>query len=165
MLTLLMKFLKVLNSEQSSNQLAFAISFSAILGLTPLLSLHNAIICIIVLSFRINLTLLMISYPLFALIGYLLSPTFESVGLLVLQEPQLLNIWESFFNTLIGRWSNFYYSGVMGSFVISIILSVILFPIVKLLVHSYRNNWKVNIEKLKVVKVLKASKLWQFYHS
>ncbi len=47
MLALLMKILKALNSEQSPGQLAAAVSFAAIIGLTPLLSLHNFFILLI----------------------------------------------------------------------------------------------------------------------
>ena len=112
MLTILVKLLKALNSEQSPGQLAVAISLAIMIGFTPLISLHNLLIVLIALWFRVNLTLLIVSYPLFALIGYLLSPMFESIGLNILQMPSLLPFWESFFNTLIGRWSNFYYAGV-----------------------------------------------------
>ena len=51
MLAILAKLLKVLNSEQSPGQIAAAISFAAIIGLTPLLSLHNLIIALLVLWF------------------------------------------------------------------------------------------------------------------
>ncbi len=163
MLTILVKLLKALNSEQSPGQLAIAVSLAIIIGFTPLISLHNLFIVLIALWFRVNLTLLIVSYPLFALIGYLLSPIFESVGLSILQMPSLLPVWESFFNTLLGRWSNFYYSGVMGSFVTGLLVAIIVFPIVKLMVVAYRENWLKKIEQLKVMKMLKASKFWQLY--
>jgi len=165
MLTILAKLLKALNSEQSVNQLAFAISLSVILGFTPLMSLHNVVIVLIALWFRVNLSLLLVSYPLFALMGFLLSPLFESVGLAILQTPSLTAVWQSFFNTLLGRWSDFYYSGVMGSFVIGIITAIILFPIVKLMIRGYRGKWMTKFDQFKITKMLKASKFWQIYSS
>jgi len=165
MLTILAKLLKTLNSEQSSNQLATAVSLAIILGFTPLVSLHNLIIVLIALWFRVNLTLLIISYPLFALIGFLLSPIFESFGLSMLQNESLIPMWESFFNTLFGRWSNFYYSGVIGSFVFSIIVAIITFPLVKMMVRAYREKWLTRIEQYKVIKAIKASRFWQLYAS
>ena len=163
MLTILVKLLKALNSEQSPGQLAVAISLAIIMGFTPLLSLHNLFIVLIALWFRVNLSLLIISYPLFALIGYLLSPIFESIGLSILQMPSLLPLWESFFNTLIGRWSNFYYAGVMGSFVVGLIAAIIMFPLIKSAVTVYRHSWLKRIEQFKVTKMLKASRFWQLY--
>ncbi|MCF6194742.1 MAG: TIGR03546 family protein [Kangiellaceae bacterium] len=165
MLTILVKLVKALNSEQSTGQLAIAVSLAIILGFTPLISLHNFIIILIALWFRVNLTLLIVSYPLFALIGYLLSSIFESTGLSLLQSESLIPIWESFFNTLFGRWSNFYYSGVVGSFVVSLILAIIAYPLVKIMVHAYREKWLAKVEQYKLVKALKASRFWQLYSS
>jgi len=163
MLTILVKLLKALNSEQSASQLAIAISLAVILGFTPILSLHNIFVVLIALWFRVNLTLLLVSYPLFAFIGFLLSSVFESVGLSILQTQSLIPVWESFFNTLVGRWSNFYYSGVMGSFVISLVTAIILFPIVKLMIRGYREKWMTKFNQFKLTKILKASKFWQLY--
>ena len=163
MLTILVKLFKALNSEQSLNQLAMAISLAIIMGFTPLISLHNLIIVLIALWFRVNLSLLIVSYPLFALLGYLLSPVFESIGLNILQMPSLLPVWESFFNTLFGRWSNFYYAGVMGSFMVGVVAAVLLFPLVKYAIVAYREKWLLRFNQFKIMKMLKASKFWQLY--
>jgi len=163
MLTILVKLFKALNSEQSTNQLAIAVSLAIILGFTPLISLHNLIIVLIALWFRINLTLLIVSYPLFALVGFVFSSFFESIGLSILQSEGLAPIWEAFFNTLFGRWSNFYYSGVIGSFVVSLVVAAIAFPVVKIMVRAYREKWLSKIERFKIVKTLKASRFWELY--
>jgi len=164
MLTILVKLFKALNSEQSPNQLAIAVSLAAILGLTPFLSLHNIVILFIALIFRINLTLLIVSYPLFALIGYLLSPFFNQIGSSLLQSVALTEFWTAFFNTLVGRWSNFYYSGVMGSFVVAIILAIILYPLSRLMIVAYRDKWLDKINQMHLVKLLKTSRFWQLYN-
>ncbi len=165
MLTILVKLFKALNSEQSTSQLAIAVCLAIILGFTPLFSLHNLIIILIALWFRVNLSLLIVSYPLFAFIGFLLSSVFESVGLSILQSEGLVSLWESFFNTLFGRWSNFYYSGVIGSFVVSLTVAMIAFPLVKKMVQLYREKWLSRIEQFKIVKTLKATRFWEMYSS
>lgn len=163
MLTVFAKLLKALNSEQSPNQLAMAVCLGAVLGLTPLISLHNLFIILIALWFRVNLSILIVSYPLFALLGYLLSPWFESVGLLILQTQALVPMWETFFNTVIGRWSNFYFSGVIGSLVIALASSIVLFPATRIAVLQYREKWLEKFEKFKIARMIKASKFWQIY--
>lgn len=163
MLTIFVKLLKALNSEQSASQLAVAISLSVILGLTPLWSLHNIFIVLIALWFRVNLSLLIISYPLFALLGYLLSPSFETIGLAILQLPSLQEFWNSFFNTLIGRWSNFYYSAVMGSFFIGLVSALLLYPMTIWIIKIYRTKLLEKINQFKIMRMLKASKFWNLY--
>lgn len=163
MLTILAKIFKALNSEQSTNQLAIAISLAAIVGMTPLLTLHNIFIFLIVLWFKVNLTMFLVCWPLFTLIGLLLNSPIQSVGNQVLQAPALVPMWESFYNTLIGRWSDFYYNGVMGGLIFGIATALISFPINKILINKYRHTWSEKIQKFQVVRMLKASKLWQLY--
>ncbi|WP_196139681.1 TIGR03546 family protein [Aliikangiella sp. G2MR2-5] len=163
MLTILAKLLKVLNSEQSPGQIAAAISLSAIVGLTPLMSLHNLLIVFLVLFFRVNLTIFLVAWPLFTILGMAISPLSESVGESILHAPALLTTWESFYNTVIGRWSNFYYSGVIGSLVIAIVVAILGYPLSRILVVKYRDTWMKKLEKLRIVKLLSATKIWQLY--
>ncbi|TQV88417.1 TIGR03546 family protein [Aliikangiella coralliicola] len=165
MLAILAKILKVLNSEQSPGQLAMAVSLATIVGITPLLSLHNLLILLVVLWFRVNLTIFLVFWPLMTILGLAIAPLAEQLGLQILQAPALVPMWESFYNTLIGRWSNFNYSGVIGALLIAIVLSVVLYPTSKYLINQYRDKWLEKFEQYHIVKVLKASKLWQLYQS
>jgi len=160
-----MKILKALNSEQSPSQLASAVSLAAIIGLTPLFSLHNAFVLLVVFWFRVNLSLFIVMWPIFSLFGLLLAPQAEALGLSLLQAPSLVPFWESFYNTLLGRWSNFYYGGVLGSLVIALCMAIVLFPISKVLITQYREKWLEKFEQFKVIRLLKTSKLWMIYQN
>jgi len=164
MLTILAKFFKILNSEQSPSQISAAIALAAIVGFTPLLSLHNLVILFVVLFFRVNLTMFLVSWPLLTLLGMALSPISQSIGMSVLTAPALTETWEAFYNTLIGRWSNFYHSGVIGGFILGVTIAIVSFPILKILVVRYRNEWMAKFEKFHLVKLLKASSFWHLYN-
>ncbi|MGX5172520.1 TIGR03546 family protein [Aliikangiella sp. IMCC44653] len=165
MLTLLAKIFKALNSEQSPNQLALAVCLAAIVGLTPTLSLHNLFIVFVLLFFRINISIFLVTWPLFILLGLILEPFAQSLGANILQAPSLVPMWESFYNTAVGRWSNFYYTGVIGSLVVAIGILPILFPLVRYAVSKYRTTLLDKMEKYQIVRMLKASKVWQSYSS
>ncbi|MCP4413167.1 MAG: TIGR03546 family protein [Gammaproteobacteria bacterium] len=165
MLAILIKVFKALNSEQSPGQLAAAVSFAIIIGLTPLFSLHNLLICLIVLWFRVNLTLFLIMWPLFSILGLILEPISQSIGLSLLQQPGLIPLWESFYNTVPGRWSNFYYGEVLGGLLIASVLAIIFYPINKKLITQYRETWLDKFQHYKVTKILRASKIWQLYEA
>jgi uncharacterized protein (TIGR03546 family) len=165
MLTLFVKFFKALNSEQSPAQLAAAVSLAAIIGLTPMLSLHNVLVLLVVFLFRVNLTIFFLMWPLFSIFGLMIEPLAQSLGLQILQATSMQSTWQDFYNTLIGRWSNFYYSGVIGSLVIAVIFAVIMYPISKFLISQYRQKWVQKFEQYKVVKILKATKFWQLYNT
>ncbi|TQV72112.1 TIGR03546 family protein [Aliikangiella marina] len=165
MLSILAKLLKVLNSEQSPGQIAAAISLAAIVGFTPLFSLHNIVIFFFVLILRVNLTVFLVAWPLLTLLGVLIAPGAESIGLSILQNPSLIPFWESFYNTLIGRWSNFYFSGVIGGLVIGVITAVVLYPVSILLVNQYRTKLMQRFEQFHIVRLIKTTKFWQLYDS
>ncbi len=165
MITILMKIFKALNSEQSSGQLAAAISFAAIVGLTPLCSLHNLLIFLLVLWFRVNLTIFLIMWPVFSLLGLIIAPVSESLGISLLQSSNLMLFWEGLYNTLPGRWSNFYYSEVLGGLLIASVLAMILYPVNKMLITQYREKWLNRFQQYKVVKILRATKIWHLYEA
>ena len=164
MLTILAKIFKILNSEQSPSQIAAAIALAAIVGFTPLLSLHNLVVLFVVLFFRVNLTMFIVAWPLFTILGLGMAPVAQELGLVVLQAPALTSMWESFYNTLIGRWSNFYYSGVLGGLIIGSIVAIVGYPLFKILILKYRKDWMEKVEKIHIVKLLKASTFWQMYN-
>ncbi len=163
MLTLFAKILKALNSEQSPAQLSLAVCFALIMGFTPLFSLHNVLIILLALWIRVNLTFFIISYPLFAMLGWLLSPWTTAVGEALLQNPSMAGFWESFYNTLIGRWSGFYYTGLLGGLVVGIISAIVLFPVFQFLIRKYRETIYEKVQKTRIMLWLKASKFWQVY--
>jgi uncharacterized protein (TIGR03546 family) len=165
MLTLLVKLFKVLNSEQSPAQIAAAISLAAIFGLTPLISLHNLLVLFVVLFFRVNLTFFLLAWPLFTGLGVLITPLSEELGFKLLQAPELIPFWQDFYNTLVGRWSNFYYSNLIGSLAIAVAFAILSFPINTWLVRLYREKWLQKFEQYQFVRLLKASKFWQLYES
>lgn len=165
MFAILVKLVKALNSEQSPRQIAAAVSLAAIVGLTPLLSLHNIIIFLCVLCLRVNLTMFLVSWPLFTIFGLMLEPLAEMIGTSLLQMPALIVLWEGLYNTLIGRWSNFYYANVLGSLIIALVVAVFAFPLMVKFVTQYREKWIQKFEQYHIVKMLQASKFWQLYQA
>jgi uncharacterized protein (TIGR03546 family) len=165
MLTLLVKILKALNSEQSPSQLAIAVSIAAIMGLTPFLSMHNLVLVLFAMWFRVNLGLLIVSYPLFAILGWMFSAQLEAFGFSLLQMPELQDFWISLYNNLGGRWSGFYFSGRLGSLVVSLVLAIILFPIVRFGVIKYREVVLEKFNSSKLMLWLKATKFMHFYNA
>lgn len=165
MLTALIKLLKALNSEQAPWQLASGVCLAMVLGFTPLLSLHNLLILLVLLTFRINLGIFLLSWPLMTLMGLVFEPFFQHTGLTLLQQPELLPLWESFYNTLPGRWSNFYYSGVLGGLVVALGLALVSFPLLVLAIGQYREKLQRRFDQWHISKLIKASRFWQLYQS
>ncbi|MGM0525127.1 MAG: TIGR03546 family protein [Pseudomonadota bacterium] len=163
MLTLLAKLLKALNSETSPWALAMAMVLGMFLGLTPLWRVHNLIILLAALIFRVNLTLFLLSFAIFSGIAYLLDPMFHEFGLVILQAQSWQGIYEAMYATAVGRVSQFYHTLTMGSFVFSLIISPVIALATYFIVVNYRKRIQKALMKFKIVQMVKGSRFWQLY--
>ncbi len=159
------KLLKVLNSETAPGQISMALCFAMIVGLTPLYSLHNFLILLLVLILRVNLSSFLVGWVVFSGIAYLLDPLFHRIGLAVLSAESLELFWTTLYNITILRLSNFNNSIVMGSLLFSLALFLPIYFLSNFLILKYRDhvlNW---IRKTRVMQILKASKLFRAYEA
>ena len=165
MLTILAKIFKTLNSETEPFQISLALSFAMIAGLTPLWSLHNIIVLILVLILRVNLTTFILGWLGFSGIAYILDPLFHVLGLHILTNSTLHGLWTTLYNSTLGRLSSFNNSILMGSLVISLGCFVPLFLLSNLAIKKYRERLLAWVRKSRIVQALKASKFYGIYES
>lgn len=163
MLTMLAKILKALNSETSAWALAMATVLGMFLGLTPFWRVHNLIILLSALIFRVNLTLFLVSFAIFSGVAYLLDPMFHQFGLAILQAESWQGIYEAAYATAIGRVSQFYHTITMGSFVFSALISPVVAVVAYFVVRNYRTRIQKAFMKLKIVQMIRGSRFWQLY--
>jgi len=158
-----LKLFKALNSEASPWQLAFAIAFGLVVGLTPLMSLHNVLLVLLVFMLRVNLSAFFLATGFFTGLAYLLDGVSLSVGEAILTNPSLQSFWTSLYQSEFWQLTHFNHTLTMGSLVIALILFVPVALLSKYLIVTYRHRLMVWVGKLKVVQMLKASKFYGLY--
>ena len=163
MLKLIAEFLQILNSETEPRQISLAVCFSLIMGITPLYSLHNLIVLFLVFILRVNIATFLLVWPLVAGIGYILDPVLHQLGLTVLTAPALEGVWTALYNNPIFRVERFNNTIVMGGLVFSMVLFVPCFFLSNYLVRRYRETFLAWVEKTRLMKLIKASKLYEVY--
>lgn len=161
MLKVLLKALKVLNSDVSPNQIAAGFILGFFLGLTPLLSLHNLIILFIICLSRVNIASALLAVLLANVVAYILDPIFNQTGLFLLQHESLQAIWHAIYQTDVGKLSKFNHTLVMGSCFYALVTSIPLFFVAKMLIIKYRERILAAVEKSRAMQMLKASKWFQ----
>ncbi|HID38327.1 MAG TPA: TIGR03546 family protein [Calditrichaeota bacterium] len=158
------KLVKILRSGASPNQIAAGFVLGMIIGLTPLWSLHNLLIVLLLIVFNVNLATAIFSFVLFSGFAYLLDPLFHNFGYYLLVEVAPLRpLWTALYNIpviALGRFNN---TVVMGSLITAIILLVPVFLAVRTFVNIYREKLDPKLQKLKIVQLLKGSKLYGWY--
>jgi len=157
----ILKVLKALNSNVSPWQLSLGVCFGAVIGLTPLGSLHNLVLLFLALIINMNIGIMILSVIFFSGIAYILDPVFHNVGLAILKSGSLSGFWENVFSCPIAWVANLNNSIVMGSLVISILLAVPLFFLFNLFVKKYREIFLTYMEKFPIFKSLKILKVYQ----
>src|SRR5512145_2419817 len=100
LLKLLQSLVKTLHSEGTPGQVAAGMALGAVLGLTPLMNVHNLLILAIILVLNVSFGGAMLGWALFLPIGFLLEPVFDDIGRRLLLETRALTpTWTAAFNT------------------------------------------------------------------
>ena len=165
MLRLIARLLRVLNSETHPGQISLGFCFAMVAGLTPLVSLHNLVVLLLILILRVNLSAFLLGLAVFSGVAYLLDPVFHWNGIQILTAPALEGLWTSLYNSTLWRFARFNNTIVMGSLVFSLALFVPLYFLSNGLILRYREHVLAWIEKTRLMQFFKASKVYQLYQS
>ena len=163
MLTLLAKLFSALNSESSIRQIALAIVLGFIVGLSPLLTLHNIIILFLVMFVRVHLGSFILSAGFFSGLSYLLSPIIVAVGEYLLTSEGLNGLFTMFYQLTLFKLAHWHNTYTLGAIVLGSLLAVPLYFLSKIIIKNYRQHIMTFFEKFRVVKALKASKFYRLY--
>ena len=161
----IMKLLKALGSEAEPWQLASGFVLGMIMGLTPLLSLHNLFFLILILMLKVNIGMALLGLSLFSGVAYLADPLFDQFGFAVLTVESLNGFWTSLYNSPTIALTNFYNTVVMGSLLSGLILAIPLYPATLKFVDLYRKHIHERVQQWKIVKALKSSKVYAIYQN
>lgn len=165
MLRAVAKLLRVLNSETDPSQISLGVAFAMVAGLTPLVSLHNLAVLLLVLILRVNLSAFLLGLATFTGIAYLLDPLFHQLGFALLTSSALEPLWTSLYNQTLWRLERFNNTMVMGSLAFSLFLFVPLVIVSNMLIRRYRAHVLAWVQKTRIMQMFKASRLYQIYDS
>ena len=163
MLTLLAKLFSALNSENSIRQIALAIALGFIVGLSPLLTLHNIIILFFVMLIRVHLSSFILAVGFFSGLSYLLAPIIVGLGELLLTADSLARLFTILYQSTFFKLTHLHNTYTLGALVLGGILAVPLYFISLIIIEKYRLHIMSFFEQFRIVKALKASKFYRLY--
>ncbi|MBI2520679.1 MAG: TIGR03546 family protein [Bdellovibrio sp.] len=163
MLKQIFAFIKLLNSETGTNQIAAGVALGFILGMAPGFSLQTILVLLLALFFRVQFGAAGLSAFFFKFIAWLFDPLFDRFGRVILDMDSLHSTLTWAYNLPIVPFTKFYNSVVMGSGVLSILLFPLVFLLTRMLVLKYRELIVAKIKDTKLWKALKATSLFQWY--
>lgn len=160
----LFAFIKLLNSETGNISIAAGMTCGFILGMTPALSLQSLLVFLILFFFRIQIGAALVSAFFFKFIAFLLDPVFHSIGSKFLEIDGLQGVFTALYNMPIIPFTRFNNSVVMGSAVVTFILSPFVFILSQIFVNKYRELVVARFKETKVWKAVQATKFYQWYY-
>ncbi|HMH84156.1 MAG TPA: TIGR03546 family protein [Gemmatimonadales bacterium] len=163
-LKLIQSPIKTLHSEGTPGQVAAGIALGSILGLTPLLNLHNAVVFALIVVLNVSFPAAMLGWALFVPVGFLFDPAFDTIGrALLLGTPALRPLWTTLDNAAVAPLTNFNNTVVLGSLVCSLVFWLPLFFAARRGVVRYRATVADRIRHSRLYRAVAASKLYTVY--
>ena len=164
LLKLVQSLIKTLHSEGTPGQVAAGIALGSVLGLTPLVNVHNLLIAALILVMNVSVGGAMLGWALFLPVGFLLDPVFDRIGRrLLLDTPALEPLWTAWFNTPVLPYTNFNNTIVLGSFVAWLALTLPIFFAARYGVSRYRATLGERVRRSRFYNAVTASKAYNVY--
>ncbi len=137
----LKKILKILKSSLSPNQIAFSFALGIFAGLPPL-GLHVILPITLALLVRCSFRAFLLSMGLFELISLAVAPGSYAIGRFLLDANRGLDgLWRIFFHLPIAAPMGYGRYLLFGSLVLSLLMAVPVFFLVRFLVIKYRRSF------------------------
>ena len=163
LLKLIQSIIKTLHSDGTPGQVAVGMALGAVLGLTPLMNVHNLIVFSLIVLLNVSFGGAILGWALFVPLGFLLDPLFHSIGLQLLEAPSLRELWTSWYNTPLVPYTNFNNTVVLGSVVGWLVLTVPIYFAARWGVARYRATIGARVQQSKIYQAITASKAYNVY--
>jgi uncharacterized protein (TIGR03546 family) len=163
LLKLIQSIIKTLHSDGTPGQVAAGIALGSVLGLTPLLNLHNLVIFSLIVILNLSFGGAMLGWALFVPLGFILDPLFHRIGLALLEAPGLRPFWTAWYNTPLVPYTNFNNTVVLGSVVAWLVLGVPIFFAARYGVARYRATIGERVRQSRFYKAITASQVYNWY--
>jgi uncharacterized protein (TIGR03546 family) len=163
LLKLIQSLIKTLHSDGTPGQVAAGMARGAVLGLTPLMNVHNLLVFSLVLLLNVSFGGAMLGWMAFVPVGFLLDPLFHAIGVQLLQAPSLRELWTGWYNTPLVPYTNFNNTVVLGSVVSWLVLAIPIFFAARWGVARYRATIGARVQQSRLYKAITASKAYNVY--
>ncbi|MCM8813337.1 MAG: TIGR03546 family protein [Candidatus Omnitrophica bacterium] len=154
-LKMIIKTLKLLNSNASPWTIAFGMAFGMLIGLTPGFPLHDYLFIFLALFFNVSIPATLFSMLIFSLLSLLLTAPAHALGYrLLVDTPSLTPLWTQWYTMPLLPFTRFYNSVVLGTTLIGLICFIPLLFKIKFLVVYYRKHLQQKVMKWKIMQLL-----------
>lgn len=163
-LDFIFKLIKTLHSKEDPHNIAMGFALGSIIGLTPLMSLHNLFVFLLVLVFNVSIPAAFFGIFFFSCFAYVFDPQFHNLGYYLLVKVEFLKpIWTYLYNIPFAPLTKFYNTVVLGSLVVSLVTFFPVYLAFMQIVKLYQAKMAAKVDKFKIMQIIKGNKIFQMY--
>jgi len=163
LLKLIQSIIKTLHSEGTPGQVAAGIALGSVLGLSPLMNVHNLLVFALIVLLNVSFGGGMLGWAMFVPVGFVFDPVFDRLGTGLLEAPSLRPLWTSWYNTPLVPYTNFNNTIVLGSVVAWLVLALPIFVAARWGVARYRATIGERVRQSRFYKAVTASQVYNWY--
>ena len=164
LLKLLQSLVRTLHSEGTPGQIAAGVALGAALGLTPIASVHNLVILLLLAVLNVSFAAGLFAWVAFVPVGFLLDPVFDLIGRrLLTATPSLQPLWTTWDNTPGLALTGFNNTVVLGSVVGWLVLAIPIFVLARAGVVRYRATIGEQVRRSAFYRAVTASRAYNVY--
>ena len=163
LLKLIQSIIKTLHSEGTPGQVAAGVALGSVLGLSPLINVHNLIVFALIVLLNVSFGGGMLGWAMFVPVGFVFDPVFDRLGAGLLEAPSLRPLWTSWYNTPLVPYTNFNNTIVLGSVVAWLVLALPIFVAARWGVARYRATIGERVRQSRFYKAVTASQVYNWY--
>jgi uncharacterized protein (TIGR03546 family) len=163
LLKLIQSIIKTLHSEGTPGQVAAGMALGSVLGLSPLVNVHNLVVFALIVLLNVSFGGGMLGWALFVPVGFVLDPVFDRIGASLLEASSLRPLWTAWYNTPLVPYTNFNNTVVLGSVVAWLVLALPIFFAARWGVARYRATLGQRVRRSRFYKAVTASRAYNWY--
>ena len=155
--------INLLNSETGTTSISIGFACGLILGFSPVFSLQTVLVIALLFIFRIQVGAATVSAFFFKFVAWLIDPLSNDVGMAVLEMESLRPLFTTLYNMPIVPLTRFYNSIVMGSGIVAIVLTPLVFVGSRILIAKYRQTVVARFKETKLWRMIQATSFYKWY--
>jgi uncharacterized protein (TIGR03546 family) len=162
-LKILAKLLRILKDGATPAQIALGFVLGWAIGMIPGWPVQVWLLVLPLLVLQANISMAFVGMVLAVALSWLLDPALDALGGAVLGAGALQGLFTTLYNSPPWGLTRFNNTIVMGGVLVALVSGGALFPLVVAGVRWYRERLLARVDKWRIVKVLKGSRLYGWY--
>lgn len=164
LLKIIQSIFKTLHSEGTPNQVAWGMVVGAGLAFIPLMTLHWALLFVMLVMLNISFGGGMLGWALLTPLSFALDPLFDMIGrYLLVSRADLTPFWTRAINLPLMPYTQFNNTVTLGATVFWVLMLPLLYLGARAGITRYRATWGPKLENSAWFKAIKASNVYNAF--